>query len=76
MIPEDKNALERYAALLEESRKIKGVSLGKDAWRRLRRNRVSMFSLTLLIVFSALALFTPLLPLQSPIDQDLKLGRT
>ncbi|MEX0938154.1 MAG: ABC transporter permease [Pirellulales bacterium] len=61
--------LERYARLLDEARQIKGVSLGLDAWRRLRRNRVAMISLGFLILLSLLALLTPFLPLQSPIEQ-------
>jgi oligopeptide transport system permease protein len=61
-----KSELERYASLLEEARAIKGVSLGKDAWRRLRTNRVAMFSLWLLGLFGLLALLTPLVPLQPP----------
>jgi oligopeptide transport system permease protein len=44
----------------------KGVSLGRDAWRRLRRSRLAMVCLLGLIVLSVLALFTPLLPLQPP----------
>ncbi len=43
-----------------------GVSLGKDAWRRLRKNRVAMMCLALLIAIGALAFFTPLLPFQPP----------
>src|SRR5437867_3818240 len=43
-----------------------GVSLGKDAWRRLRKNRVAMACLALLLAISSLAFFTPLLPLQPP----------
>lgn len=43
-----------------------GVSLGKDAWRRLRKSRVAMVCLGLLIAIFALAFFTPLLPLQPP----------
>jgi oligopeptide transport system permease protein len=43
-----------------------GVSLGKDAWRRLRKSRVAMICLGLLIVIFALALLTPLLPLAPP----------
>ena len=43
-----------------------GVSLGKDAWRRLRKNRVAMFCLGTLVVIATLAFFTPLLPLQPP----------
>ena len=55
-----------YAALLAEARQVKGVSLGKDAWRRLRKSRTSMLSLAFLILISLLAFFTPLLPLQPP----------
>ncbi len=44
----------------------KGVSLGQDAWRRLRRNRVAMLSLWTLVAVSLAALLTPLLPLQPP----------
>ncbi|MCG8448043.1 MAG: hypothetical protein MI725_00500, partial [Pirellulales bacterium] len=43
-----------------------GMSLTQDAWRRLRRNRVAMLSLTTLVVICVLAFFTPLLPLQTP----------
>jgi oligopeptide transport system permease protein len=43
-----------------------GVSLGKDAWRRLKKNRVAMFCLAALVVIATLAFFTPLLPLQPP----------
>ncbi len=45
---------------------LKGVSLGQDAWRRLRRNRMAMVSLVSLIVIAVQALFTPLLPLAPP----------
>jgi ABC-type dipeptide/oligopeptide/nickel transport system permease subunit len=58
--------LERYASLLEETRAIKGVSLGQDAWRRLRKNRVAMGALWLLGLLGLFALLTPLLPLQPP----------
>jgi oligopeptide transport system permease protein len=58
--------LAQYAHLLDEARQIKGVSLGLDAWRRLRRNRVATASLSFLILLALLALFTPVLPLQSP----------
>lgn len=43
-----------------------GVSLGIDAWRRLRRNRVAMLCLVTLITIGLLAFLTPLLPLQPP----------
>jgi len=65
-------AADRYASLLNEARSLRGVSLGKDAWRRLRRNRVAMISLVILAFVALGAILTPILPLQSPIRQDLK----
>lgn len=58
--------LVRYGQLLVEAERIQGVSLVRDAWRRLRRNHTAMASLIFLSVLSLLALVTPLLPLQSP----------
>ena len=65
-ISESKTDLERYDRILAEAAAIKGVSLSKDAWRRLRRNPVAMVSLWILGIVSLLAVFTPLLPLQAP----------
>ncbi len=59
------------ARILQESREIRGVSLWQDAWRRLRRNRPAMASLLFLVTLMLAAIFTPLLPLQSPVDKDL-----
>lgn len=58
--------LREYERLLAEARQIKGVSLGRDAWHRLRRTPSAMISLAVLVVMSLLAFLTPLLPLQSP----------
>lgn len=66
---EDQNRLDQ---MLVESRKIHGVSLWQDAWRRLKRNRMAMVSLGSLVLISIAAFVTPMLPLQSPIDKDLK----
>ena len=63
---------EQYARLLDEARGIHGVSLWQDAWRRLRRNKVAMLSLYFVIGISVLAVLVPLLPLQSPLDKDLR----
>ena len=62
----------RLDKMLVESRQIHGVSLWQDAWRRLKRNRMAMLSLGFLGIVAIAALITPLLPLQSPIDKDLK----
>jgi oligopeptide transport system permease protein len=69
MNPIDKS-LDRYATILAEAEHIHGISLAKDAWRRLRRNRVAFVSLVFLAVLSLLAFLTPLLPLQSPYAVD------
>jgi oligopeptide transport system permease protein len=55
-----------YESLLAEASRIQGVSLWKDAWRRLRKNRAAMASLGFLIGLALLSFFTPVLPLQSP----------
>jgi oligopeptide transport system permease protein len=62
---------DRYANLLAEARAIRGVSHMQDAWRRLRRNWAAMISLGVIVAMSLAAIITPLLPLQSPILQEL-----
>ena len=69
--PDDGKGLEHYARLLKEAHREKGISLWRDAWRRLRRNKASMVSLVFLVLLSISALLTPLLPLQSPVEQHL-----
>ncbi|MEZ6090509.1 MAG: ABC transporter permease [Pirellulaceae bacterium] len=63
---------EHYRRLLADAKRIQGVSLWQDAWRRLRKRRASMLSMYFLIALAVLAFFTPLLPLQSPLDKDLE----
>ena len=55
--------------LLDEKQLVKGTSLGRDAWRRLKRNPVAVLSMVVLALVGLLAFFTPLLPLQPP-DRD------
>jgi oligopeptide transport system permease protein len=62
--------LERYAAVLKDAEQIRGVSLARDGWRRLKRNRVAIASLCFLAALSLLAVLTPILPLQSPYTVD------
>src|SRR5215471_12676915 len=64
--------LDRYGLLLQEAQRIRGVSLARDAWRRLRRNRTATVSLVFLALLSILAFLTPFLPLQSPYIPDTK----
>ena len=63
--------LEKYREMMQEAQAIQGISLWQDAWRRLRRDRVSMIALGLLVALGVFAIITPLLPLQSPIEQSL-----
>ncbi len=67
----DLPSADRYASLLDEARRLQGVSLMQDAWRRLRRNVVAMLSLGIVVAMSLATIVTPLLPLQSPILQEL-----
>ncbi|MBT6723990.1 MAG: ABC transporter permease [Planctomycetaceae bacterium] len=64
--------LERLTKILREAHDVQGVSLWADGWKRLKRNRAAMTSLWILGVIVTLALLTPMLPLQSPIYQDVK----
>lgn len=70
--PNSMDSHQRLDQMLVESRKIHGVSLWQDAWRRLKRNRIAMLSFGFLVVIAVAAFMTPMLPLQSPIDKDLK----
>lgn len=63
--------IEKYQAMYNEARNIRGISLWQDAWRRLRRDWVSMTALSFLVLLALAAIFTPLFPLQSPREQDL-----
>jgi oligopeptide transport system permease protein len=64
--------LERYAALLEEAQQIHGVSLGRDAWRRLRRNWAAMTALVFLVLLATVSVLTPLLPVPPPRAEEVK----
>ncbi len=73
--PAGKESPERFQQLLKEAEGIRGVSLWQDAWRRLRKSWAAMISLYFLTTVGLLAILTPALPLQSPIDKDLKLRK-
>jgi len=50
----------------EAPSQLRGTSLGRDAWRRLKKNRAAMVSLWFLVVLGLLAVLTPALPLEPP----------
>lgn len=63
--------IDKYREMYNEAKSIRGISLWQDAWRRLRRDWVSMTALSFLVLLALAAIFTPLFPLQSPREQDL-----
>lgn len=65
-----------YDQMLLEARAMRGTSLSRDAWSRMRRNRAALVSAMFLLCLSVLALLTPLLPLDSPQRQYLGAGVT
>ncbi|HEX4000288.1 MAG TPA: ABC transporter permease [Pirellulales bacterium] len=58
--------VERYARLLAEADRNRGVSPAREAWQRLRRNRIAIVALGFLVLLALAAVLTPLLPLQPP----------
>lgn len=53
-----------------------GTSLWQDAWRRLRRNRLAVFGLSVLVFFVLIALLTPWIAPYDYAQQNLELGAT
>ncbi|GAB3313338.1 ABC transporter permease [Haliea atlantica] len=62
--------------ILEAGAVEQGTSLWKDAWIRLRRNRLAVFGLVVLVSFVILALLTPWIAPYAYDDQNLDLGAT
>jgi oligopeptide transport system permease protein len=54
----------------------KGTSLWKDAWLRLRKNRLAVIGLVMLVLFIVIALLTPWIAPYSYQAQNLDLGAT
>ena len=44
---------------------VEGVSLGKDAWRRLKKNSMAMIGLVVVILYTLISLTAPILPIHS-----------
>ena len=49
----------------EFNQPLKGVSLWKDAWRRLRKNKMAMFGLVVVVVYALICILAPVLPIYS-----------
>ncbi len=52
-------------AVNELNQPLKGVSLWKDAWRRLKKNRLAIYGLFVVIIYAVLSLSAPILPIYS-----------
>lgn len=61
---------QRAEELLREAKKFKGESLGREAIRRLSRNRAAWWSLLFLCGLAIVSLLAPLWPLPSPAHDD------
>ena len=48
---------------------LQGVSLWKDAWRRLSKNKMAMFGLVVVSLYAIISLSAPILPIPSYKDQ-------
>jgi oligopeptide transport system permease protein len=55
-------------AVNEFNQVVEGNSLGKDAWRRLKKNKMAVIGMVTVIVYVLLSAFAPLLPLH-PYDE-------
>jgi oligopeptide transport system permease protein len=55
-------------ALNEFEQTIEGNSLGKDAWRRLKKNKMAVFGMVVVIVYTLLSTFAGFLPIY-PYDE-------
>ncbi|MDR2617596.1 MAG: ABC transporter permease [Treponema sp.] len=50
------------AALNEFDQSVKPVSLTQDAWKRLKKNKMAVFGLTVVLIYFFISIFAPLLP--------------
>jgi len=55
-------------AVNEFEQVVKGNSLGKDAWRRLKKNKMAVISIVIVSIYIVLAVAAPLLPIY-PYDE-------
>ncbi len=62
------NKKKNTTAINEFNQEIAGNSLTKDAWRRLRKNKMAVISLVVVIIYILLAVLAPILPIY-PYDE-------
>jgi len=61
-------AVEKEQALNEFDQVVEGNSLGKDAWKRLRKNKMAVLGMVIVIIYALLSSFASFLPLH-PYDE-------
>ena len=59
------NPPKKEGAVNEFNQSVKGNSLSRDAWRRLRKNKMAIAGLILVIIYAILAISAPILPMYS-----------
>lgn len=60
-----------YEDLGIDQKELKTSDIYRDAWRRLRKNKLAMLSLSVIILFVLMAIFAPLIAPYDPYAQDL-----
>lgn len=60
-----------YEDLGIDQKELKTSNIYRDAWRRLRKNKLAMLSLAVIILFVLIAVFAPLIAPYDPYAQDL-----
>lgn len=60
------------ASTNEFNQPVKGTSLYKDAWRRLKKNKMAIAGLVVVLFYSILSILAPILPIYSYKDQSME----
>ncbi len=55
----------KETAVNEFDQEIKGNSLGRDAWRRLKKNKMAVASIFVVVIYAFLSIFASVLPIYS-----------
>ncbi len=63
--PESKIMSEQTGPVTDLGQEIKGNSLSRDAWRRLKQNRMALGGLIVVIIYAFLSITAPILPIHS-----------
>lgn len=70
-VHKEQEAQDISRATNEFDQEIKGISLYRDAWRRLKKNRMAIAGLVVVIIYSLLAMLAPILPIYSYKEQQM-----